>query len=121
MVAALRVIKFSIRSELTLQRLKTLGVGDAVLDIILTGIMPGLVRSLVSPCEAIGVMLSYILGEPLTQYSLDSKHRSGGAGGQNIDAMVRMREIFACKPAVGKLKNGKISSAMEVQLMLTPP
>ncbi len=117
MLAALRLIKFSIQAELSLTRLKALGVGDAVLDIILAGIMPGLVRSLVSPCEAIGVMLSYILGEPLTQYSLDSKHRSGGAGGQNLDAMVRMREIFACKPAVGKLMNGKVSPAMEVPLM----
>lgn len=117
MVAALRMLSFTIRVELTQARLEALKISDSLLDIILAGIMPALIKALVQPCEAAGVLLSYILGEPLTQYSLDSKHRSGGAGGQNLDAMVRIKEIFVCKPAVGKLKSGKMTPAMEMPLM----
>lgn len=117
MLAALRIIKFSLMTELQVSRLEVHKIGDKLLDIILSGIIPSLTKALVSPTEAIGVLLSFIMGEPLTQYSLDSKHRSGGAGGQNLDAMVRIKELFACKPAVGTLRSGKMSPSMQLPLM----
>lgn len=49
---------------------------------------------------AIGVIAAQCLSEPMTQYMIDSKLRSGGGGGGS-NPVDRMREILAAKTTEG--------------------
>jgi DNA-directed RNA polymerase beta' subunit len=74
--------------------------------------------SLVDYGTAVGVHAAQAISEPLTQYMLDSHHRSV-AGGTNKSGLVRVEEIFGARPV-----EDEQSSAMQLPLrpeVLGPP
>ena len=68
--------------------------------------------ALISYGAAVGILAAQCVSEPLTQYMLDSHHRSVGSGTSKA-GIVRPAEIFGAKPVESEL-------APEMLLRLTP-
>ena len=56
-------------------------INDVLLDIIIKKIKITFKKSLINYGTAVGIIAAQCVSEPMTQYVLDSKHRSGGGGG----------------------------------------
>jgi DNA-directed RNA polymerase beta' subunit len=54
-------------------------------------------KSLIDPGTSVGIIAAQCISEPMTQYVLDSKHRTGGQGGTKTNAIVRIQEILGAK------------------------
>jgi DNA-directed RNA polymerase II subunit RPB1 len=93
--AAARLLQTLIRAELLGPAL--LDLSSTELDYILGAIRLQYSRALIDPGTAAGVLAAQAVSEPLTQYMLDSHHRSV-AGGTNKAGIIRPAEIFGAKP-----------------------
>jgi len=90
------LLKLSVRSSLSLKILKNKNITDELLDIIINNIKMKLKNSLIDYGSLVGIISAQAVSEPMTQYMLDSKHRST-EGGSETNALVRMKEILNVK------------------------
>lgn len=66
------------------------------LDLILLKVKEHYYDTLVSPGEMIGCIAAQSIGEPLTQLTLDTFHKSGlGARSKKLNEVPRLREVFS--------------------------
>jgi DNA-directed RNA polymerase beta' subunit len=86
-----------IRAELCSVRLFEFGATLPLLQAVLDAIRLRFLQSVVTPGEAVGVLASQAVSEPLTQYMLDSHHRSV-SGGTNKSGIIRPQEIMGARP-----------------------
>lgn len=93
--AATSLLAALVRAELSGPVLRTLA--PAELDFILAAIRRDFSRALIDYGTAAGIVAAQSVSEPLTQYMLDSHHRSVG-GGTNKAGIIRPSEIFGAKP-----------------------
>lgn len=93
-----------IRSYLCTANLLKKGITDNLLDIIITKIRLTFKRALMDYGCAVGIIAAQCISEPMTQYVLDSKHRTGGGGGSKTNTIVRIKEILGAKDT-DKMKN----------------
>lgn len=93
-----------IRSYLCTSNLLKKGITDKLLDIIITKIRITYKKALISYGTAVGIIAAECVSEPMTQYMLDSKHRTGGGGGSKTNTIVRIKEILGAK-GTEKMKN----------------
>ena len=93
-----------IRSYLCTYNLLNKGITNKLLDIIIVKIRSTFKKALISPGGAVGIIAAQCISEPMTQYVLDSKHRTGGGGGSKTSTIVRIKEILGSKDTE-KMKN----------------
>jgi len=93
-----------IRSYLSTSNLIKKGITDILLDIIIKKIIIIFKQSLINYGTSIGVLAAQCVSEPMTQYVLDSKHRTGGGGGSKTGTIDRVKEILGSKDT-DKMKN----------------
>lgn len=93
-----------IRSYLCTSNLLKKNITDNLLDIIITKIKITFKKALMNYGCAVGIIAAQCISEPMTQYVLDSKHRTGGGGGSKTNTIVRIKEILGAKETE-KLKN----------------
>jgi DNA-directed RNA polymerase II subunit RPB1 len=93
-----------IRSYLCTSNLLKKGITDELLDIIITKIRTTYKKALIGYGSAVGIIAAQCVSEPMTQYVLDSKHRSGGGGGSKTSTIDRIKEILGAKDT-DKMKN----------------
>ncbi|MDF1729083.1 MAG: hypothetical protein P1U53_15185 [Sulfitobacter sp.] len=86
-----------LRAELCSQRLAKLQLSQDDLGVVLRTVRLHMHRALVNPGEAVGVHAAQSVSAPLTQYMLDSHHRSV-AGGTSKSGIERPKEIFGARP-----------------------
>lgn len=93
-----------IRSYLCVANLLKKEITDTLLDVIITKIRITYKRALINYGCAVGVIAAQCISEPMTQYFLDSKHRTGGGGGSKTNTIVRIKEILGAR-YTDKMKN----------------
>ena len=86
-----------IRSYLSTAYLLKKQVTNQLLDIIIQRIITTYKKALIDYGTSVGILAAQCISEPMTQYVLDSKHRSGGQGGTKTNAIVRLQEILGAK------------------------
>ena len=101
---ATTLLKILIRSYLCTANLLRKKITNFHLGLILDKIKMVFKNSLVEYGATVGVIAAQCLSEPLTQYVLDSKHRSGGGAGTQTNVVERIKEIFGTKDTE-KMKN----------------
>jgi DNA-directed RNA polymerase II subunit RPB1 len=87
----------SIRSYLCTYNLLKKGITDKLLDIIIVKIRITYKKALIGYGCAVGIIAAQCVSEPMTQYVLDSKHRTGGGGGSKTNTIDRIKEILGAK------------------------
>jgi len=97
LAAAVSHLARVVRVELGSARLHAYGAGAAQLLAVFDAVRLRFQQSLISPGSAVGLHASQAVSEPLTQYMLDSHHRSV-AGGTNKSGIVRPEEIMSARP-----------------------
>jgi DNA-directed RNA polymerase II subunit RPB1 len=103
-VTATTLLQILLRSYLCTGNLINKGINDKMLDIIITKIRLTVKRALIGYGTSVGIIAAQCVSEPMTQYVLDSKHRSGGGGGTKTNVIVRIKEIMGAKDTE-KMKN----------------
>ena len=93
-----------IRSYLCTSNLIKKGITNKLIDIIITKIRTTFKKALIDYGCAVGIIAAQCISEPMTQYVLDSKHRTGGGGGSKTSTIVRIKEILGSKDTE-KMKN----------------
>jgi DNA-directed RNA polymerase beta' subunit len=93
-----------LRSYLCTSNLLNKGITDKLLDIIIVKIRITFKKALIDYGCAVGIIAAQCISEPMTQYVLDSKHRTGGGGGSKTSTIVRIKEILGAKETA-KMKN----------------
>lgn len=107
-IEATRLQAINIRAYLNYANLTRNKITNDMLDIIIDQIKNIYNRSLIDYGMAMGIIAAQCISEPLTQYVLDSKHRSGIGGGSKTSTVVRVNEIWRAKPT-DKMKNPTMS------------
>lgn len=92
------LLQILIRSYLCTNYLIKKKVGNHLLEIIVQRILLMFKKSLIDYGTSVGIIAAQCVCELMTQYVLDSKHRTGGQGGTQTNAIVRMQEILGAKP-----------------------
>jgi len=103
MTMSIKIFTILVRSILCTSQLLKYSIWKEPLDEIIDQIKHNYSASLIQPGTAIGVIAAQSVSEPLTQFVLDTKHRSGAKGKQRniVDAI---KEIVSAKPTA-KMKN----------------
>ena len=96
-VTATKLLQILIRSHLCIANLVKKQVTGNLLDIIVQIVETTFKKSLVEYGFSAGIIAAQCISEPMTQYVLDSKHRTGGGGGTKTNAIVRIQEILGAK------------------------
>ena len=104
LVTATTLVCILIRSYLCTSNLLKKNITDNLLDIIITKIRITFKKALINYGTAVGIIAAQCVSEPMTQYMLDSKHRTGGGGGTKTNTIVRIKEILGAKDT-DKMKN----------------
>lgn len=86
-----------IRVHWALKKLIDMQVTPPILDLAANKLCFMLAKSLVDYGMPIGIVAAQCISEPMTQYVLDSHHRTG-ASGTKTDFLGRMKEILGAKP-----------------------
>jgi DNA-directed RNA polymerase beta' subunit len=97
------LINILIRSNLNIKNIIKKNMSYEILDIIITRIINTFNKSLIHYGCPIGIITAQSISEPMTQYVLDSHHRTG-ASGTKTDFLVRMKEILGAK-STDKMKS----------------
>jgi DNA-directed RNA polymerase beta' subunit len=95
LAAATSLLQALLRAELAPPVLA--GLARADLDFVLDSVRLHYARALIDYGTAAGILAAQAVSEPLTQYMLDSHHRSV-SGGTNKAGIIRPNEIFGAKP-----------------------
>lgn len=95
--SATSLTQMLIRVECSSAMLKKYGISSGDLKLALVEIEVAYKRSLISPGESVGILAAQAVSEPLTQYMLDSHHRSVTGGTSKEGAVLRPKEIFSAK------------------------
>lgn len=90
------LINTLIRSYLYIKNIISNNINYDILDIITNRIINTYQKSLIDYGCPIGIITAQSISEPMTQYVLDSHHRTG-ASGTKTDFLVRMKEILGAK------------------------
>lgn len=106
-IAATKLCCIAIRSHLAMKILLAEGIGLAHLNKIIETIWRDYKNSFMSYGMAVGVIASQCISEPLTQFILHAKHRTGVAGNKT-SPLVRFKEILGAKPTK-RMKNVSMS------------
>jgi DNA-directed RNA polymerase beta' subunit len=101
---ATKLLQIALRSYLSTSYLLKKGVINHLLDIIVQKIVFQFKKSLIDAGSTVGILAAQCISEPMTQYVLDSKHRTGGQGGTKTNAIVRIQEILNVKDTLA-MKN----------------
>jgi DNA-directed RNA polymerase II subunit RPB1 len=101
---SLTLVRILIRTYLCTANLRRKKVTNKLLNIIIKTIKRTFKRSLIPYGLAVGVIAAQCISEPMTQYMIDSKLRSGAGGGTKTNAIDRMKEILGAK-ATEDMKN----------------
>lgn len=104
MAKSFTLIEILVRSYLSTSWLLKSNITNGLLDIIIRSIKFTLVKALVAYGTAVGILAAQCISEPMTQFVLDSKHRTGGGGGTQTNEIERIKEILGARPT-GKMKN----------------
>lgn len=96
-----------IRNYLNVKNLLENKISNFMLNYILDQIKYIMSNSFMDYGSAVGIHAAQSLSEPMTQFILDSKHRSGGDG-TKTDKLVRMAEILGARPTEN-MKNPSMS------------
>jgi DNA-directed RNA polymerase II subunit RPB1 len=91
-------VKILLRSYLCVHNLMMKGITDALLDVILDKVKLVFARSLIQYGTAIGIISAQSISEPMTQMSLDTKHRAGAGSKSMTNPIVRIMEIIGVRP-----------------------
>ena len=92
-----------LRSYMNVKHLSDMEISDAMIDIIIDAVKISISRSFMDYGTAVGILAAQSLSEPLSQYVLNSHHRSGG-GGTKTSFLARDAEILGARPTE-KMKN----------------
>jgi len=106
--AATILLSMLVRTYLCYSNLSKNKITDELLVIIIEQIRNTFDRSLIDYGMAMGIIAAQCISEPLTQYVLNSKHRSGIGGGTKTNTIVRVKEIWHAKSTI-KMKNPTMS------------
>lgn len=101
---ACTLIEILIRSYLSTHWLLIKKFTDKLLRIAINSIKVTLKKSLVAYGTAVGILAAQCISEPLTQFVLNSKHRTGGQGGTQTNEIDRIKEILGGRDT-DKMKN----------------
>lgn len=93
--AAAATLAMVVRAELGPKLLARFS--DAQLSFVCDAILQRYAASLVDYGAAVGILAAQSISEPLTQYMLDSHHRSV-SGGTNKSGLIRVSEIYGARP-----------------------
>lgn len=115
-ITATHLLKILFRTYLNTGYLLKEGINDDLLEIIIDRIILTFQKSLIDNGMAVGIIAAQCVSEPMTQYVLDSKHRSGAGGGTKTNTLVRIKEILGAKPT-HKLKNPLVSIIPKEEFM----
>ena len=85
------------RNYFNTKKIFTKGVNMEELDRSLEKVRMSVFYAIAPNGTAAGVIAAQSLSEPLTQYVLDSKHRTGGGGGTKTSVIERIKEIYTVK------------------------
>lgn len=96
-VTSTKLIQILLRSYLCTSYLLKKQVINSLLDIIIERVHLTFKKSLIEYGTSVGILAAQCISEPMTQYVLDSKHRTGGQGGTKTNAIVRIQEILGAK------------------------
>ena len=91
------MLQILIRSYLCTSYLLKKNVINHLLDIIVQRIVLTYKKALIESGYPVGILAAQCISEPMTQYILDSKHRTGGGGGTKTNAIIRIQEILGAK------------------------
>lgn len=80
-------------------------------------------RNIIQPCEMVGILAAQSIGEPITQFTLNTFHQSGMADMGNMSAIARIKELISFTKNVKKpiikiylqeefSKNQKVANAL---------
>jgi len=94
---AAQFVKILLRSCLCTQVLIRENIGSKLLDIICTEVLSTFRKAFVEYGTAMGIIAAQSFSEPLTQYVLDSHHRSGTVGSKT-EKIHRVKELFGVRP-----------------------
>lgn len=109
--AATTFVQILVRQYLSARYLLNHKVGNTHLDIICDRILFKFKNSLSSHGQAVGIISAQSITALLTQYMLDSKHRTGGLGGTQTNVIVRFKEIIA---------GNKVTKTPQMQIYVLP-
>lgn len=101
---AVTLLQILVRTYLCTSNLLRKKINNYHLDLILEKIKITFKNSLVEYGSTVGVLAAQCLSEPLVQYVLDSRHRSGGGGGTQTNVVERIKEILGTRDTE-KMKN----------------
>ncbi len=101
---------FAIRQYLNTKNLIKKEISNAMLSIILNDIYITMANSFIDYGSVIGITAAQSINQPMMQFVLNSKHRSGG-GGTKTDTLVRIGEVLGARPTEN-MKN----TAMVIQV-----
>lgn len=96
-LTATHLLQVALRTYLSTSYLLKKKVINHLLDIIVQKIVYTFKKSLIDSGLPVGILAAQCISEPLTQYVLDSKHRTGGQGGTKTNAIIRVQEILSVK------------------------
>ncbi len=97
-ISSTKMMCILIRSYLSTSYLVSKNIINPLLDIIIQKIVHVYKKSLIEYGTAVGILAAQCISEPMTQFILDSKHRTGGQGGTKTDEITRIKEILGAKP-----------------------
>lgn len=103
-VQATTLFKILLRSHLCVRHLNDRKINDDLLDVIIDKVKTVFVRSLMQYGTAIGIISAQSISEPMTQTTLDTKHRAGAGGKSKTNPIVRVIEIVGVRDTK-KMKN----------------
>ncbi len=91
-----RLLEINIRSHLYTKKILKANISLKVLDICINRIIYTFKKSLINYGMPVGIISAQSISEPMTQYVLDSHHRTGSSG-TKTDFLGRMKEILGGK------------------------
>jgi hypothetical protein len=101
----IHIVKVLIRSHLCCKTLTDMKIGTNLLPIVIAKIKNKYKEALIEFGWSAGIITVQSISEPLTQFVLNSKHRSGNTG-TKTNRIVRINELYAVKDTDGKSING---------------
>jgi len=96
-ISSTYMMQILIRSYLSTSYLLAKGVINKLLDIIIKKIILTYKKSLIDYGSTVGILAAQCISEPMTQFILDSRHRTGGQGGTQTNEIVRIQEVLGAK------------------------